>query len=487
MLPLRFVSLLVILFAVQAWCKPAKSSESVDYIEDDPPSDYNDDDTIDDEDDTGALEEPPQIISKPQSIHVRNGSTIYLHCLLKNAEKFAVTWKKDDEFLYYDSNPMNADKERMVRLWNNTLVIYNATLNDTSNDYECSILNKPPITIKHRVLVSDEAPVPSPLPPRQQHKPPPVHVTPAKRVEVNVGQNITLGCESREEPMSEIKWYHENKRINNNIIVTDNRITIVNINKHDSGRYQCLIENGKQNPPVGAISVVVNYAPEIETKGKWVHTGLGVESQLMCNVHAYPHAKVTWMKDEKEVMPKRGSIEIKGNKTRHILEILHTEREHLGNYTCIAQNILGRAEKTISLTGLPSQAMIFDGEMTKTDSGLILKWQLESYSPITEYKLQYRSKGDDNWIILKPTVTNGKGNQFTVEYKFEGLEPGSYEAILMARNDFGWSPPSKPHMFVGVYADEQVENVKGSSSSAYRFALDITILFLVVSSYALSL
>lgn len=70
---------------ITAWCKPAKSSESVDYIEDDPPSDYNDDDTIDNEDDTGALEEPPQIISKPQSIHVRNGGTIYLHCLLKNA------------------------------------------------------------------------------------------------------------------------------------------------------------------------------------------------------------------------------------------------------------------------------------------------------------------------------------------------------------------------------------------------------------------
>lgn len=41
----------------------------------------------------------------------------------------------------------------------------------------------------------------------------------------------------------------------------------------------------------------------------------------------------------------------------------------------------------IRFIGLPSQAMIFDGEMTKTDSGLILKWQLESYSPITEYKV----------------------------------------------------------------------------------------------------
>lgn len=50
---------------------------------------------------------------------------------------------------------------------------------------------------------------------------------------------------------------------------------------------------------------------------------------------------------------------------------------------------------------------------------------------------------------MKPTVTNGRGNQFIVEHTIEGLQPGSYEAIVMARNDFGWSLPSKPHIFVG--------------------------------------
>lgn len=41
----------------------------------------------------------------------------------------------------------------------------------------------------------------------------------------------------------------------------------------------------------------------------------------------------------------------------------------------------------IYFTGIPTQAIISGGEMTKTASGLILKWQLESYSPITEYKV----------------------------------------------------------------------------------------------------
>lgn len=123
------------------------------------------------------------------------------------AENFAITWKKDDAFLYYDANPMNAD-QRVVRLPNNTLVIYNATTNDTSDNYECSILYKPVITIKHRVLVdSGRPPVPpSPVP---SHKQPLIHVTPGKRVEVSAGENITLGCETRMQPAPEIKWYHE--------------------------------------------------------------------------------------------------------------------------------------------------------------------------------------------------------------------------------------------------------------------------------------
>lgn len=64
-------------------------------------------------------------------------------------------------------------------------------------------------------------------------------------------------------------------------------------------------------------------------------------------------------------------------------------------------------------------------------------------------QLQYRRK-DEKWIVVEPEVKDGKGNQYTVEYPIEELQPGfSYEAVLTARNAFGWSVPSIPHMFTG--------------------------------------
>lgn len=66
-----------------------------------------------------------------------------------------------------------------------------------------------------------------------------------------------------------------------------------------------------------------------------------------------------------------------------------------------------------------------------------------------DLQLQYRRQGEDNWSIAMPEVKNGRGTQFTVVHPIVELQPGSYEAILISRNSFGWSPPSEPHTFTG--------------------------------------
>lgn len=131
---------------------------------------------------------------------------------------------------------MYQEGKRIVILPNNTLVIHDANVNDTSDDYECSIMHpKKTVTIKHRVQVVSQVPPTQrvdvtserpqvlstdtqrmdaaserpQVPPSIHHKQSEIRVIPGKRVEVNAGDNVTLGCETRIQPIPEIKWYHE--------------------------------------------------------------------------------------------------------------------------------------------------------------------------------------------------------------------------------------------------------------------------------------
>lgn len=94
--------------------------------------------------------------------------------------------------------------------------------------------------------------------------------------------------------------------------------------------------------------------PEIEVKRNVVHSGAGIESEMTCIVSAYPEAIITWYKGDKEITQKKGSIvmhhgAMKGNKTKHVLKILHTR--DFGEYMCSAQNAIGQDTKSIILTG----------------------------------------------------------------------------------------------------------------------------------------
>ena len=92
-------------------------------------------------------------------------------------------------------------------------------------------------------------------------------------------------------------------------------------------------------------------APEIDVEHPIVHTGTGTKSELTCIVHAHPHADVTWHKNDKIINEKKDKRRFLNQKTHRTLVIEHTQESDFGQYTCTAKNPLGRANKTIELTG----------------------------------------------------------------------------------------------------------------------------------------
>jgi len=133
-------------------------------------------------------------------------------------ENYAITWTKDNEYLYFGGQPYIADNKRIVKLSNNSLMIYNASVNDTSDNYKCSVLGESNdhVMVIHRLLVDPEK-----TPSQNSHKSV-IHVSPSRRVEVNQGKSISLSCWTSIEPQPEIKWFIEVKTEFENYIVMKN-------------------------------------------------------------------------------------------------------------------------------------------------------------------------------------------------------------------------------------------------------------------------
>ncbi|XP_015603689.1 opioid-binding protein/cell adhesion molecule homolog isoform X2 [Cephus cinctus] len=450
---MRISTLLLILFVVQGWSRPNTDSEN-DYPEDEDIS----------EDDYGPLEpntedsqysaEPPKILSQPMTITVVLGDTIVLPCVMKGADAVDVSWTRNSELLYINDNSFSTEQSRIIK-GDDTLVIHNATASDASENYVCKLSTIPVTEIVHRVFVVPE-----------------ITLTPSKHTVAKYGEDVELGCKFNRYPNMDIKWSYKGERLPiGDESVHGNIIKIHKVTRHHAGRYQCLINDHTKTPLHDFIELVVNYPPEVQVEQEAVHTGMGKDSQLTCIVHAHPHANVTWFKNKKHIDPK-DRIFMKNNGSKHTLVLKRTTNDDFATYTCQASNALGTTSRNVTLTGVPTKARFSGGEVAN-DTTLILKWQLQSFSPITEYKLQYRRKGESSWIDETPRVIDGKGageTLYTVEHPLKELESGVYEAILIAKNDYGWSA-KEPVTFSGA---------TGSASS--RLVLGFTLL-LVVTSY----
>lgn len=77
--------------------------------------------------------------------------------------------------------------------------------------------------------------------------------------------------------------------------------------------------------------------PEVETERTSVHTGIGMEAQLVCLVHAEPAPHVTWYKDTTQLgTTEKHATQTRGN--RHTLIIRNVSAADFGNYRLVLCN-----------------------------------------------------------------------------------------------------------------------------------------------------
>ncbi|XP_075214142.1 lachesin-like [Lycorma delicatula] len=412
--------------------------------------------------------ESPSFSTTGRTFRVVTKDTIVLPCEVQNAGSYLLAWKRGIAILTAGNIKVTPDDRfRLVEGYN--LEIRDVQTQD-GGDYVCQIATLHPLEITHTVEIL--------VPPR-------IHsVTSDGQVEVKKGSTVTLECRASGNPVPAITWTRKNNLLpNGEKSLEAFSISIAQANRHHAGQYQCTANNGVGDPATSQINVHVLYPPEIEVERSWVHSGEGYEAQLVCIVHAEPQAEVLWYRDTLRLdTTERRIMEVRGS--RHTLVISRVQASDFGNYSCVADNSVGKARQYLELSGKPNPAEFRSHPTGRYRDNYNLTWSVNSYTPIEEFKLFFRKmptlppsgqishgqsqsakrptlRRNDTWSsggngprlvdewsdVILPAAPSEQYTQ-QMSYVIRGLEPSyQYQARVLAKNRFGWNHMSDIFQF----------------------------------------
>ena len=169
----------------------------------------------------------------------------------------------------------------------------------------------------------------------------------------------------------------------------------------------------------------------------------------MCTVHAAPHATVTWMKDGVTIDSNTPNTIITKNHNHHSLTLLSMDENTTGQYTCAANNTMGKDMKSVKLSGFAQEAIItsaMDGLMNKEYS---LHWYSTSRTPVTEFQLSVKKVDMHEWDIYDVEAdTPDEGDDYHGHLHLADLQEATlYQVKVASRNMFGFNQPGEVFIF----------------------------------------
>ncbi|XP_069682731.1 protein amalgam-like [Periplaneta americana] len=375
----------------------------------------------------------PIFRSVPTTVKTSENDTVLLPCYVDNIGFNAVRWWWDNQLVADSSKPELSFSPRIKLLQNNTLQVSDLRAEDTG-EYRCQIIRPEPWGSIQQVHAIEVLYPPSVTP-----------VPESGLVEVELGEEVVIGCKPSGVPHPIVTWSNEGEEMQ----LIDNRPTLrfKADSRHMAGVYQCRAINGVGSPATAAIYLRIFFPPEIEVQRPWVHAAPNVRAELFCNVLADPDAKVTWLKNDVPVRTSTRIVELSVN-NKHTLLFRMVHPLDFGYFKCRATNSLGEREQIIELSGVANPAVFKNDSSVYSDTNYTLVWEVDSYSPIIEYNLSFRKYlphlKPNKWAsLIIPADSSSRGPIHSKSYTLTGLSIATiYEAMIISRNRFGWSKPS---------------------------------------------
>lgn len=152
--------------------------------------------------------------------------------------------------------------------------------------------------------------------------------------------DVALTCIARASPVPTIKWLKNGKEI------ADETLELLQENIHENaGTYQCVVEN-LHGMASKEIQVNVKIAPVIQSSAvEAENIKIHEKKTLYCDIDGSPMPKFSWSKNSK---PLEESKEYKLTREKKVLEF-EGAVDSAGIYTCIGENLFGKAMKTFEI------------------------------------------------------------------------------------------------------------------------------------------
>ncbi|XP_025829634.1 limbic system-associated membrane protein-like [Agrilus planipennis] len=388
-----------------------------------------------------AFSRSSEFKSFPTTVKAPENDTVLLPCYLQTSSDdspkspIKIRWYKDGRLLVDSSIPQRPAPDRFTLWGNGSLQVVKIEPKDTA-EYMCEIIRPYPWSTIQQIHAIEVL------------HPPSVTPDPISGVlRVKIGEQVWMSCKPQGVPYPIMNWYKEGVELK----LLDHRelLKFIAIDRSLSGNYTCVARNGVGNPASAKIRLIINYPPELMTHRSTIFTAPGIKVELKCDVSADPPATVQWLKDNIPIDLNYRIMEI-DDENQHILVIRNVTSDDFGEYTCRAHNKMGHGEIHIQVTGIP-QPPVFkmaNQHDVNTKNSYKLIWEVDSYMPIIEYLLSFKSQSNNRWKKLYIPAEMSTGYTHSKMYTFEGLKENTiYEAFVTARNRFGWSKPSNTFMF----------------------------------------
>ncbi|XP_024939687.1 neural cell adhesion molecule 1 isoform X5 [Cephus cinctus] len=275
--------------------------------------------------------------------------------------------------------------------------------------------------------------------------PPSVQPVPRSgELEVNLGEEVDMACEVEGVPYPVVSWVSKGEVLQ--LLDDRPRLRFRADSRNLSGQYTCVATNGVGEAAMATIDLRIRHKPSIQTRKNWVHASPGIRAQLDCRVTSWPEAKVEWFFEDQRV-PYSSRIVKHSYGEDHSLIIRNVRTLDYGYYLCRASNSVGISEEIIELSGVANPAIFKESHpVGRTAYNFI--WEVDSYSLIIDYQFWFRkySKGvHGQWHKLYiPSGSEAIGPVHARAFNLTGLAPAThYEAVVLSRNSYGISRPSK--------------------------------------------